>query len=113
MAKKKNKVANLHNKKLRDCKFHYNDKKTSNEKKNKTTITIMCQRIFYYIQDYLSSDKYSEEDILKISCHVADMIEYNLNKLEDPSGDYELNGNSQRITLYNRINFPEKYIKLY
>ena len=50
-------------------------------KKNKTTITIMCQRIFYYIQDYLSPDKYSAEDILKISCHVADMIEYNLNKL--------------------------------
>ena len=22
-------------------------------KNNKTTITIMCQRIFYYIQDYL------------------------------------------------------------
>ena len=38
---------------------------------------------------------------------------YNLNKLEDPSGDYELNGNSQRITLYNRINLPEKYIKLF
>jgi len=38
---------------------------------------------------------------------------YNLNKLEDPSGDYELNGNSQRIMLYNRINFPEKYIKLF
>ena len=52
-------------------------------KKNKTTITIMCQRIFYYIQDYLSPNKYSEEDILKISCHVADMIEYNLNKLEN------------------------------
>ena len=51
-------------------------------KNKKTTITIMCQRIFYYIQDYLSPNKYSEEDILKISCHVADMIEYNLNKLE-------------------------------
>ena len=38
---------------------------------------------------------------------------YNLNKLDDPSGDYELNGNSQRITLYNRINLPEKYIKLF
>ena len=38
---------------------------------------------------------------------------YNLNKLEDSSKDYELNGNSQRIMLYNRINFPEKYIKLF
>ena len=38
---------------------------------------------------------------------------YNLSKLEDPSGDYELNGNSQRITLYNRINLPEEYIKLF
>ena len=38
---------------------------------------------------------------------------YNLSKLEDPSGDYELNGNSQRITIYNRINLPEKYIKLF
>tara|TARA_B100001971_G_scaffold121363_1_gene111784 strand:- start:13941 stop:16484 length:2544 start_codon:yes stop_codon:yes gene_type:complete len=38
---------------------------------------------------------------------------YNLSKLDDPSGDYELNGNSQRITLYNRINLPEKYIKLF
>ena len=52
-------------------------------KKNKTTITIMCQRIFYYIQDYLSPKKYLEEDVLKISCHVADMIEYNLDKLEN------------------------------
>ncbi len=38
---------------------------------------------------------------------------YNLSKLEDPTGDYELNGNSQRIMLYNRINFPEKYIKYF
>jgi outer membrane receptor protein involved in Fe transport len=38
---------------------------------------------------------------------------YNLNKLEDPSGDYELNGNSQRINLYSRINLPEEYIKLF
>ena len=38
---------------------------------------------------------------------------YNLSKLEDPSGDYELNGNSQRITLYNRINLPEEYIKFF
>ena len=52
-------------------------------KKNEINISVMCQRIFYYIQDYLSPNKYSEEDILKISCHVADMIEYNLNKLEN------------------------------
>jgi len=38
---------------------------------------------------------------------------YNLSKLDDPSGDYELNGNSQRITIYNRINLPEEYIKLF
>ena len=38
---------------------------------------------------------------------------YNLNKLEDPSGVYELNGNSQRINLYSRINLPEEYIKLF
>ncbi len=38
---------------------------------------------------------------------------YNLSKLDDPSGDYELNGNSQRLTLYNRINLPEKYIKYF
>ena len=52
-------------------------------KKNKINISVMCQRIFYYIQDYLSPNKYLEEDVLKISCHVADMIEYNLNKLEN------------------------------
>ena len=50
-------------------------------KNKKTTISAICQRIFYYIQDYLSG-KHSDDDILKISCHVADMIEYNLNKLE-------------------------------
>ena len=50
-------------------------------KNNKTTISAICQRIFYYIQDYLSG-KHSDDDILKISCHVADMIEYNLKKLE-------------------------------
>ena len=38
---------------------------------------------------------------------------YNLSKLEHPNGDYELNGNSQRITIYNRINLPEEYIKLF
>ncbi len=38
---------------------------------------------------------------------------YNLSKVEDPSRDYELNGHSQRITLYNRINLPEKYIKFF
>ena len=52
-------------------------------KNNKTTISAICQRIFYYIQDYLKPTKYSEEDILKMSCHVADIIEYNLNKLEE------------------------------
>ena len=51
-------------------------------KNKKTTINAMCQRIFYYIQDYLAPNKYLEEDVLKISCHVADMIEYNLKKLE-------------------------------
>ena len=38
---------------------------------------------------------------------------YNLSKLEDPTKDYELNGNSQRLALYSRINLPEKYIKLF
>ena len=52
-------------------------------KKNEINISVMCQRIFYYFQDYLSPNKYSEEDVLKISCHVADMIEYNMNKLEN------------------------------
>ena len=52
-------------------------------KNNKTTISAICQRIFYYIQEYLKPTKYSKEDILKISCHVADMIEYNLNKLKN------------------------------
>ena len=37
---------------------------------------------------------------------------YNLSKLEDPSGDYELNGNSQRLMIYSRISLPEKYIKI-
>ena len=53
-----------------------------NFKNKKINISIMCQRIFYYIQEYLKPTKYSEEDILKMSCHVADIIEYNLNKLE-------------------------------
>ena len=38
---------------------------------------------------------------------------YNFSKLDDPSGDYELNGNHQRLTLYNRISLPEKYIKYF
>ena len=50
-------------------------------KNNKTTISSMCQRIFYYIQDYLSG-KHSDDDILKISAHIADIVEYNLNNLE-------------------------------
>mgnify|MGYP001348262054 FL=1 len=54
-----------------------------NFKNNKINISIMCQRIFYYIQEYLKPTKYSEEDILTISCNVADIIEYNLNKLEN------------------------------
>ena len=54
-----------------------------NFKNKKINISIMCQRIFYYIQEYLKPTKYSEQDILKISCHVADIIEYNLNKLEN------------------------------
>ena len=54
-----------------------------NFKNKKINISIMCQRIFYYIQEYLEPTKYSEEDILKMSCHVADIIEYNLNKLEN------------------------------
>ena len=41
IAKKKSKAANLHNKKLRDCKFHYNDKRTSNEEKENTMIFIL------------------------------------------------------------------------
>ena len=52
-------------------------------KNKEITISIMCQRIFYYIQEYLKPTNYSEEDILKISCQVADIIEYNLNKLEN------------------------------
>ena len=51
-------------------------------KNKKINIPVMYQRIFYYIQEYLKPTKYSEEDILKISCQVADIIEYNLNKLE-------------------------------
>jgi len=38
---------------------------------------------------------------------------YNYSKLDDPTGDYELNGNHQRLTLYNRISLPEKYIKYF
>ena len=38
---------------------------------------------------------------------------YNLSKLNDPSGDYELNGNSQMINFYSRINLPEEYIKYF
>ena len=52
-------------------------------KNKKMNIPVMCQRIFYYIQEYLKPTKYSEKDILNISCHVADIIEYNLNKLEN------------------------------
>ena len=54
-----------------------------NFKNKKINISIMCQKIFYYIQEYLKPTNYSEGDILKISCQVADIIEYNLNKLEN------------------------------
>ena len=40
LAKQKTKKANLHNKKLRDCKYHYNDNKTSSDIKNNTTLFI-------------------------------------------------------------------------
>ena len=38
---------------------------------------------------------------------------YNFSKMEDPSGDYELNGQHRRMTLYSRISLPEKYIKYF
>ena len=42
LAKERAKKANLHNKKLRDCKFHYNDKGKSieDEDKQRTTVFI-------------------------------------------------------------------------
>jgi len=40
LAKKKNKVASLHNKKLRDCKVHYNNIKANYEKRMQSTIFI-------------------------------------------------------------------------
>jgi len=40
LAKQKTKKANLHNKKLRDCKYHYNDNKTDSDIKNNTTLFI-------------------------------------------------------------------------
>ena len=52
-------------------------------KNKKINISIMCQRIFYYIQEYLKPTKHSEEEILNMSCQVADTIEYNLNKLKN------------------------------
>ena len=51
-------------------------------KYKKINISVMCQRIFYYIQEYLKPTKHSEEEILKMSCQVADIIEDNLNNLE-------------------------------
>ena len=51
-------------------------------KNKKINISIMCQRIFYYIQEYLKPTKHSEEEILNMSCQVADTIEDNLNNLE-------------------------------
>ena len=40
LAKQKTKKANLHNKKLRDCKYHFNDAKTSEDLKNSTMLFI-------------------------------------------------------------------------
>jgi len=40
LAKQKTKKANLHNKKLRDCKYHYNDTKTDHEIKSDTMLFI-------------------------------------------------------------------------
>lgn len=40
LANERAKKANLHNKKLRDCRLHYNDKRGDDEKKNLTTIFI-------------------------------------------------------------------------
>lgn len=40
LANQRAKKANLHNKKLRDCRVHYNDKRGDDEKKNATTIFI-------------------------------------------------------------------------
>ncbi len=38
---------------------------------------------------------------------------YNVNKLDDPSNDYNLNGINERLNMYMRINLPEEYIKLF
>lgn len=40
LANQRARKANIHNKKLRDCKSHYNDKRLSEEEKNATTIFI-------------------------------------------------------------------------
>ena len=40
IASKRSKIANLHNKKLRDCKFHYSDNKIDDEIRLKTSIFI-------------------------------------------------------------------------
>jgi len=40
IASKRSKIANLHNKKLRDCKFHYSDNKIDDEMRLKTSIFI-------------------------------------------------------------------------
>lgn len=40
LAKTRAKKANIHNKKLRDCRVHYNDKRGDNDKKEKSTIFI-------------------------------------------------------------------------
>lgn len=51
-------------------------------KNKEITISVICQRIFYYIQEYLKPTTHSEEEILNMSCQVADTIEGNLNNLD-------------------------------
>ena len=89
---------------------------------------------FYYHQlenviEWYDDDRFEDKDVLtfrnadsgtNLGIEFFTMIMgqtlgggYNLSKLEDPSGDYELNGNSQRLMIYNRITLPEKYIKIF
>jgi outer membrane receptor protein involved in Fe transport len=89
---------------------------------------------FYYHQlenviEWYDDDRFEDKDVLtfrnadsgtNLGLELFTMVMgqalgggYNLSQLEDPSGDYELNGNSKRLTLYSRINLPEEYIKLF
>ena len=89
---------------------------------------------FYYHQlenviEWYDDDRFEDKDVLtfrnadsgtNLGIEFFTMIMgqtlgggYNLSKLEDPSGDYELNGNRQRLMIYNRITLPEKYIKIF